>query len=118
MRNFPIDKYKFYYATKTDGTPYKVIATSTYCGRPVRGSAKCSSLDTFDVNVGQQIAAARCNQKVALKRKKRAEEEFSKAVAAHTKAKRHLEKMTQYYMDAQQAVNNANYSLSNLLERY
>ncbi len=117
MKDFPINKYKFYYATKTDGTPYKVVAVSSYCGRPVRGVATCSNLDTFDVTIGKEIAAARCNQKVAVKRKKRAEKEFAKAVATHNKASRHLNKMTQYYEDAQIAVNTANYELTNLLEK-
>jgi len=41
-------------------------------GKPVRGVAKCAPNDEFDINKGKELAAARCNLKVAQKRVKKA----------------------------------------------
>lgn len=66
--SFPLDKYKYYVATKVTGEPYKVIAVSTYAGKTVRGTATCSPEDTFSLQKGKELAAARCNAKIARKR--------------------------------------------------
>jgi len=57
-------------------TPNKVIAISTYCGRTVRGVAKCHPNDVFDEEIGKQLAAARCGKKIAEKRYKRARDKY------------------------------------------
>lgn len=62
-------------------TPNKVIALSTYAGRPVRGIAKCHPNDTFDVEFGKKLAAARCNYKVAVKRHRAAWNKYHKLAA-------------------------------------
>lgn len=69
FKEFPLEKYKFYIAKN------KVIAVSTYAGKTVRGVAVCADSDTFDLEKGKRLAAARCNAKVAEKRLKNAEEE-------------------------------------------
>lgn len=46
----------------------EVIALSTFAGKTVRGVAKCSPEDTFDVEYGKRLAAARCNLKIAKKK--------------------------------------------------
>ena len=40
------------------------IAITTYGGRRVRAVAKCAPGDTFNENIGAQLAMARCAQKV------------------------------------------------------
>ena len=66
MKNFPLEKYRYYIAGN------KIIAVSTYAGRTVRGVAICHPQDSFDIEAGKKLAAARCNQKVADKRYERA----------------------------------------------
>lgn len=109
MFEYPMEKYKFYTAHN------KIVAVSTYEGRTVRGVAKCDPRDAFDLEKGKELAAARCNQKVAIKRKRRAEREFKKAMADHDKATKHLNKMTDYYEDARKAVYNAGVKVDKLL---
>ena len=69
IKEFPLERYKFYIAKN------KVIAVSTYAGKTVRGVAVCADSDTFDIEKGKRLAAARCNVKIAEKRLKNAEEE-------------------------------------------
>lgn len=45
-----------------------IIAVSTYAGHTVRGKAKCHPADSYDEELGKQIAANRCNVKIANKR--------------------------------------------------
>lgn len=115
MNEYPMSKYRFHVAKKIDGTPYGVIAVSTYEGKIVRGVAKCDPQDTFDMEKGRELAAARCNQKVAIKRRTRADRELKKAVAAYVKALNHAEKMNAYYEDSRVAVKNANARVDKLL---
>ena len=109
MFEYPIEKYRFYTA------PNKVVAVSTYEGKTVRGVAKCDPKDTFDMEKGRELAAARCNQKVAIKRRTRADRELKKAVAAYVKAQKHMDKMNDYYEDSRVAVKNANTRVNKLL---
>ena len=68
MKTLDMTKYSFY----TDGKT-KVIAVSTYAGKVVRGVAKCDVNDTFSFEKGKELAAARCNEKIAKKRFTRAQ---------------------------------------------
>ena len=117
MKEYPINKYRFHVAKKTDGTPYGVIAVSTYEGKTVRGVAKCDPQDTFDMEKGRELAAARCNQKIAMKRRARANRELDKAAVLYLKAKRHAEEMNDYYKDSNLAVEEANARVDNLLAK-
>lgn len=56
------NKYKFYY----NGN--EVIAVSTFAGKTIKAKVKCNPEDVFDVEKGKQLAAARCNLKIAKKR--------------------------------------------------
>lgn len=95
MKDFPIDKYKIYYNDS------KVIAVSSFAGRPVRAVAKCSLNDKFDLDYGIQLATTRCNMKVAEKRMERAIDKYWAAVQAETEATKMLEAAKNYFMDAQ-----------------
>lgn len=88
-------KYKFY----SDGAN-KIIAVSSYAGRPVRGVAKCDPRDNFNQKKGEELAQARCNLKIALKRAKRANAEVEKAKAERDRAQARIDKMTAYLTDA------------------
>ena len=77
-----------------------VEALSSYGGEIVRGVAKCSPEDTFDLEFGMQLASARCNLKVAEKRVKRATKKYSEAANAQMAASKRLSKMQEYFCDA------------------
>lgn len=113
--NYPIDKYQFHIATKVDGTPYKVIAVSTYAGKKVRGIAKCNSRDTFSLESGKKLAAARCALKVAAKRVKRAETKLREADHQWMKADAHVRNMEDYLDNAEDAYYSAQDELATLL---
>lgn len=91
--------YKFYTQKLADGR-IKTIAVSTYAGRTVRGSAICDLADTYDPEIGQEIAATRCAAKVAQRRLNRAARKQREAEAAVTQAQQRLLKMVNYYNDA------------------
>ena len=104
--------YKFY------NSGNKVIAVSTYAGRTVRGVAKCDPRDTFDIEVGKDIAAARCNIKVSRKRKARALREYDKAAQALARAWSQQLKMRDYLADAEREVNQAEENLKILMNNH
>ena len=104
-----MSKYKFF----TDGTN-KIVAVSTYAGRTVRGVAKCDPRDTFDTEKGEELAKARCAEKVAAKRLARAESELEKANRAVAAAQKRVEKMQSYVKDSTGAFINATSHRKNL----
>ena len=53
---FPISKYKFFVTPDQS----KIIAVSTYAGKTVKGVAKRDPRDSFDLDFGKELAAARC----------------------------------------------------------
>jgi len=111
-----LDKYKFYVATTVTGEPYKVVAVSSYAGRPVRGVAKCARDDKFDLETGKKLAAARCNQKIATKRWNRASKRYDEANNAVKRAGRQLLLMADYYEDAVAAKAQAEKEVEELLK--
>ena len=114
--NYPIEKYRFYTRTKRDGIK-QVIAVSTYAGRTVKGYANCSLEDEFSIETGKELAAARCNLKVAEKRYARALRKQSEAFAEVMAKVQHHEKMTSYVCDSAVAIEKARVKLDNLVEQ-
>lgn len=114
---YSLDKYKFFVATKSDGTPYQVVAVSTYAGRKIRGVAKCDPRDEFSIENGKKLAAARCNVKIAEKRAKRAEKKRAEAVALATEHLHHRDRMESYYADSLIELKHAQIDLDNLLKQ-
>ena len=96
---YSLDKYKFY-QFKNEKGGMTIAAASTYAGRTVKGYAKCDPRDEFDIEKGKELAAARCNMKIANKRVDRASQKYLEAAAAAEAAAKHFEDMKQYYMDA------------------
>lgn len=103
--SFPTDRYKYYF------TDNKVIAVSTYAGKTVRGVAICSPQDSFDMEKGKKLAAARCAVKIAEKRAKRAAKKVFEAGDAIKAASQHYSAMTSYMDDAMCELEDASYDL-------
>lgn len=106
---FPLSKYHFY-TTKDNET----IAVSTYAGKTVRGKAKVDPRDKFDPEFGKQLAAARCNEKIARKRKNRAKSKLAQARAEYNKALMNLHKYEKYEFEANKACEMATYKVVEL----
>lgn len=104
-----ISKYKFYTSKNL------VVAVSTYAGKIVKGKAKCNPKDTFDLEKGKTLAAARCNAKIAKKRVERASGKFKEAIEIYNKASEHLEEMSAYINDAEILEQGAEDALAELL---
>ena len=100
---YPIEKYQFkvYEKTNEDDTKSSVvIALSTYCGKVVKGTAKCMSSDPFDLEMGKKLAAARCDYKVCVKRKKRAEAKRNEVMSKIVDLAEDYIKMCNYFDEA------------------
>ena len=81
-------------------TGNKVIALSTYAGRTVKGIAKCHPSDKFDVEYGKELAAARCNQKIAKKRYERARVKYWDMCKEIKEVNARAQKVSDYLKDA------------------
>ena len=100
---YSLDKYKFY-QFKNENGGITVVAASTYAGRTVRGVAKCAPGDTFNADLGENIAAARCNVKVSKRRVRNAERKLKEALRAQYEANARVAKMQSYLADSKEAV--------------
>ena len=94
----------------------EVIAASTYEGKPVQGKAICRVEDEYNELKGVKLACARCNAKVAAKRRKRAEKKLKEAEEILRRAIEHRNKMKKYYDDAKMAFHIAEADVSCLLD--
>ena len=96
--------YQFYQFEhkRADGTTcMRVVAVSSFAGQPVKAHADCHPSDEFDLEYGKSLAAARCGEKVAAKRCKRAYNKVDEARALVNAALAHLQKMMSYEADAE-----------------
>lgn len=109
MKNFPLEKYKFF----VNGN--KIIAVSRYAKKTVRGVAICHPDDNFNLEIGKQIAAARCNEKVAQKRYARAESKFAEAEEKLAEAQNYYDRMKEYMNDSFIAMNEASQSYDTMI---
>lgn len=91
------NKFKFFNFKSKNGSN-TVVAVTTYAGKVVKGYAKCSPEDTFDLETGKKLAKARCYERVALKRKKRASQKLVEASEQLMRAQKHYEKMNKYFI--------------------
>ena len=114
---YSLDKYKFYqFKNENGGTT--ISAVSTYAGRTVKGYAKCDPKDSFDIEKGKELAAARCNVKIANKRVARASQKYLEAARAASEAAAYFDRMKQYYMDAVDQADEAGEELQNIVAKY
>ena len=100
---YPLEKYKFY-RYKNEKGGMTIAAASTYGGKTVKGYAKCDPIDTFDIEKGKKLAAARCNLKIAEKRRARAAQRFSEANRMVGEAKCFQRRMNRYLDDSENDV--------------
>ena len=110
--------YKFYQYNRqrADGsTNVRIVAVSSFAGKPVNGYADLHPVDEFDIEYGQALAAARCAEKIAAKRCKRAYSKVDEARDMVNAAMAHLQKMMQYEADAEANYNLASYDLTEIL---
>ena len=97
--NYPLEKYHYYTYRRADGAMV-VKAVSTYAGQNIFGKAICHPNDKFDLEKGKELAAARCNEKVAEKRVRRARQKVIEAGNIYCKAEREYSNMVAYIRDA------------------
>jgi len=109
MFDFSYDRYRYFTNDKD-----KVVAVSTYAGKPVRGTAKCDPKDTFNLEAGRKLAAARCNLKIALKRQSNAFKQYIEAEQRFSEAYKHMMEMHDYLDNASKAATNATDVLSTI----
>ena len=114
---YSLDKYKFY-QFKNENGGLTIVAASTYAGKTVKGYAKCDPRDEFDIEKGKKLAAARCNLKIAEKRKMRAADKYMDAASEADKAAEYFDRMKQYFMDADDQVDAAAAELRDLIANY
>ena len=95
-------------------TDNKIIAVTTYAGKTVRGVAKCDPHDTYDFDKGKALATARCNLKVAEKRRKQASQRRLEAEKQLIKALGHNQAMCSYESDANYKAEQAKIELKEL----
>jgi hypothetical protein len=112
--NIDLTKYTFVTHTRKDGR-VEVIAISTFAGKPVRGKAICAESDDFVYEKGIELAAARCNAKIAAKRYARAKQKIAEAEKAVAEATKFYDNMRHYRDDAYHAMIQAG-SFKNKLE--
>ena len=105
--------YKYYTDNKST-----VIAVSTYAGKTVRGVAKCNIEDQFDLEKGKQLAAARCNLKIAKKRYKRSRNKYYNNMNALKKANENFYNTCDYYKNSCTALKQAEEEVNNLISMY
>lgn len=102
--------YKIYRADN------KVVAISTYAGKTVRGIAKCDPRDDFSDSFGEELATARCNAKVSVRRVKNAQKRLAEAAKALEAAQKQYDRMSAYYNDAIKLHTEADEAVYKLLE--
>ena len=112
---YSLDKYKFY-QYKDKNAKDTVAAASTYAGRTVKGYAKCDPRDQFSIEKGKELAAARCNAKIAAKRVKRASAKYLEAQQQLADARRFMARMTEYYTDAVDQLDEANTAITDMMK--
>lgn len=97
--NYPLEKYHYYTYRRADGAMV-VKAVSTYAGQNIFGKAICHPNDKFDLEKGKELAAARCNEKVAEKRLRRAQQKVAETADIYYKAMHKHSNMIAYREDA------------------
>ena len=112
---YPIDKYRYYKVEMPNGG-IKTIAVSTYAGKTVRGVAICAPGDTYDENKGKELAAARCELRVAEKRYARSTDKVREMAFDLIGAKRKYCAATKYHSDAEVQMREAESHLMDLLD--
>lgn len=78
----------------------QVICVSSYAKKPVKGVAKCSPEDTFNLEIGKQLAKLRCDAKVTKLRMRRAKEDKDIASRWLNNSLEYFTKCDNYYRNS------------------
>lgn len=90
------EKYHFYH-NADNGT---IVCTTMYKGQMVRGIAKCSPEDHFDIETGKMLAFLRCKEKFARKKARHARKAYNEAVIAKAIMDNKFGKATDFVNDS------------------
>lgn len=104
------DNYNFYH-NPNNGI---VVCTTFYKGKLIRGIAKCAPEDSFDLNIGKQLAYLRCVKKFALKKYNHATEVFDIADMNLDMAQKKYCKALAFTLDAGKQLNSVEEALAEL----
>ena len=115
--NYPLEKYHYYTYRRADGAMV-VKAVSTYAGQNIFGKAVCHPNDEFDLEKGKELAAARCNEKVAEKRFRRAKKKRNEGADIYHRAMRKYDDMIAYENDALEETFEARKKVKELLGNF
>lgn len=115
IKNPTYQFFKFQHKRADGSVCMRIVAVSTFAGKPVKGHADCHPNDEFDEEYGMALAAARCAEKIAAKRCNRAYSKVDEATAQVNVAMAHLQKMMKYEADAEAHYNTAAYDLAEIL---
>lgn len=98
---YPLDKYRYYKHELADGS-IEIFAVSSYAGKTVKGKARCHAKDieNFDEEKGKQLAALRCDLKIAEKRMARAAKCYKYAVENQDRAAKLVADMDEYAVNS------------------
>ena len=113
---FSKDKFRFVDHQPKTSDIREIIALGEYLGKTVKGSAKCDPRDTFDSSVGEELAARRCNFKIAEKRLENATIKVEAAQKALAEAQVALDKALNYHEHANKEYTDASNLLINYIE--
>ena len=105
------------YTIYTDEKNRQVVAVCRYAGRKVRAVAKCAPEDTFDIEIGIELAIARCEWKVAKLKLQNAGACYMTAAKAADEAAIKLGKMKDYYMDSVDQLDEAGAAMQAVIEK-
>lgn len=105
-------RYQYYFPKQ--GT---VKCVSHYEGRKVEALAKCDPKDTYNDEVGQNLARARVDVKISDKRVKRAEKKYAEAREAAMAAHEYEMRMRDYYRAAQKEQKQNKKTLKDMLKK-
>ena len=101
-----MSRYQYYEYTNPEGI-HTIACVTTYAGKTVKGIAKCDPRDEYSRKQGRELALARCDEKVAGRRMRRAKRKFEEAQKAYEESLRYLHDMCAYYGDSVAKYNEA-----------
>ena len=116
---YDVSKYKCssYEDERPDGSVVPTcVAISTYAGKEVKGYAKLDPHDNFNWEAGRDLAIARCNAKIAKKRKDRAAKKLAEAEEILAMAQAHYNDMVDYLANSTDALFEAEDHITELLK--
>jgi hypothetical protein len=114
---YDVSKYKCYaYEDKDNNNIPTCVAISTYAGKKVKGFAKLDPKDEFNWEAGRDLAIARCNAKIAKKRKARAAKKLAEAEEILAMAQAHYDDMVDYLANSTDALFEAEDHITELLK--